>query len=370
MDAKIEGAGRVDEVTVDLGDRSYPILVGAGVLGATGTRLRSLVRGDRCAVVTNPTVAALYREPLAASLAEAGFAPLWIEVPDGEVHKNLASLSAVYDQLVAARFERSAPLIALGGGVIGDLTGFAAATYLRGVPFVQVPTTLLAQVDSSVGGKTGVNHPGGKNLIGAFHQPRLVVADTTVLRSLPPRELRAGLAEVIKYGAILDADLFARLETDMDRLLALEEASLRQVVRRSCELKAAVVGADERETEYRAILNFGHTLGHAVESVTGYERFLHGEAVAIGMVFAARLSAARGWFRPEEAARIRALVESAGLPTEVPADLEALDLAAAMASDKKVAAARVRFVALDAIGRTRFEWFTSEELAGAIPGRG
>ncbi|TMA96851.1 MAG: 3-dehydroquinate synthase, partial [Deltaproteobacteria bacterium] len=268
------------EVHVDLGARSYPVVIGAGLLAEVGPRLAAAGYRGRCALVTSERVGALYREPVAASLGQAGFAPVAVEIPDGEEHKNLAWLA-----------ERRSPLIALGGGVVGDLAGFAASTLLRGLPLVQVPTTLLAQVDAAIGGKTGINHALGKNLIGAFHQPRLVVIDVATLRTLPRREFVAGLAEVIKYGVIRDAELFATLEARLEALLGLEEAVLVPVVAACCRHKAAVVAADEREEGgERAVLNFGHTVGHALEVLTEYRRLLHGEAVAIGMVAAARVS--------------------------------------------------------------------------------
>jgi 3-dehydroquinate synthase len=350
-------------VTVALGERSYPIVIGAGVLDECGERLAAVCRPGRCALVTNPVVARLYAEQLKESLMGSGFDPIQIEIADGERYKTLDSVSHIYDVLLEAKLDRKAPLLALGGGVIGDLTGFAAATYLRGVPFVQVPTTLLAQVDSSVGGKTGVNHPLGKNLIGAFHQPVLVLSDSATLRTLPRRELVAGLVEVIKYGVILDAALFARIEEDLDALLALDERVLGAVIRRCCELKAEVVGADEREADYRAILNFGHTLGHGIESETQYSRYLHGEAVSIGMSFAAHFSASRGYCPPAVADRVVRLLRRLGAPTEVPTDLQARSLQAALAGDKKAAGGQVKFVFMEGLGRTRFEMVSAREIA-------
>src|SRR5438309_4240378 len=290
---RIDGAAH--EVRVDLGARSYPVVIGAGVLAEVGPRLAAAGYRGRCALVTSERVGTLYREPVVASLAEAGFSPVAVEIPDGEQHKNLAWLAVLYDRLLDAGIERRSPLIALGGGVVGDLAGFAAATLLRGLPLVQVPTTLLGQVDAAIGGKTGINHALGKNLIGAFHQPRLVVVDVATLRSLPRREFVAGLAEVVKYAVIRDAELFAALEAQLDGLLGLDESVLVPVVASCCEHKAAVVAADEREESgERAVLNFGHTVGHALEVLTEYRRLLHGEAVAIGMVAAARVSQARG----------------------------------------------------------------------------
>ncbi len=350
------------EIVVGLGDRSYPIVLGHGVLAETGVWLKEVAPPGRCALVTNPTVGALYADTVIRSAAAAGFEPVRIDVPDGEEHKNLASLARIYDGLVDAALERNSPLLALGGGVVGDLAGFAAATYLRGIPYLQLPTTLLAQVDSSVGGKTGIDHPRGKNLIGAFYQPRAVLIDLATLRTLPRRQLLAGFAEVVKYGAILDADLFAFLEQELAQVLALDTAVLQHVVRRCCELKAQVVERDERESGERAVLNFGHTIGHALESVTGYTRFLHGEAVAIGMVAEARVSAALGLCRPEVVERLRALLERAGLPVELPADIDSEKLAGAIELDKKVRGGKVKFVALEALGRTRFVLLTNREI--------
>jgi 3-dehydroquinate synthase len=350
------------EIVVGLGDRSYPIVLGHGVLAETGVWLKEVAPPGRCALVTNPTVGALYADTVIRSAAAAGFEPVRIDVPDGEEHKNLASLARIYDGLVDAALERNSPLLALGGGVVGDLAGFAAATYLRGIPYLQLPTTLLAQVDSSVGGKTGIDHPRGKNLIGAFYQPRAVLIDLATLRTLPRRQLLAGFAEVVKYGAILDADLFAFLEQKLAQVLALDTAVLQHVVRRCCELKAQVVERDERESGERAVLNFGHTIGHALESVTGYTRFLHGEAVAIGMVAEARVSAALGLCRPEVVGRLRALLERAGLPVELPADIDREKLAGAIELDKKVRGGKVKFVALEALGRTRFVLLTNREI--------
>jgi len=341
-------------VRVDLPGRSYLIWVGEGLLGAIGEHLRTLVEGRRCALVTNPVVGQLYAASVEASLNAAGLSCVRVEIPDGEEFKTLATVGQIYDALIEAGLERQDPVLALGGGVVGDIAGFAAATYLRGVPFVQLPTTLLAQVDSSVGGKTGVNHRLGKNLIGAFYQPCSVVADVSTLRTLPERELRAGLAEVVKYGVILDAELFALLEERLDSLLGREPQTLCAVVRRCCELKASVVMRDERESGERAILNFGHTLGHALESVTDYRRYLHGEAIAIGMVFAARLSAELGIAAPEIAERLERLLVRAGLPVTVPGDIDPARLLEALERDKKVQGGKIRFVCVEGLGRTRF----------------
>jgi 3-dehydroquinate synthase len=358
----------VETVTVELGDRSYPIIIGNRLLPGIGARLAALFTTDRATLVTNHTVGELYAARVMASLQEAGFRTTVIEIPDGEEHKNLAWLAFIYDRLLDARAERGSPIFALGGGVIGDLTGFAAATFLRGVPFVQLPTTLLAQVDSSVGGKTGINHPAGKNLIGAFYQPRLVLVDTDTLRTLPRREFASGLAEVIKYGVILDAKLFALIEAELDGILALDRDLLRHVVRESCALKAMVVRQDEREDDWRSVLNFGHTLGHAIETLTEYKRYLHGEAVAIGMALAAKLSHVRGYCKQETMQRIVELLKRAKLPVDVPPDLLGRQLALATESDKKVSGGKIKFVCVEELGRTRFEYLTGDEIAAVAAG--
>jgi len=332
-------------VTVDLADRSYPIVIGRGLLDGNFD-LSAFVRGSDCLVVSNETVAPLYYEKLCANLAECDVNS--INLPDGESFKTVATMQSILDRLVELRANRDIAVIALGGGVVGDIAGFAAACYMRGVDFIQVPTTLLAQVDSSVGGKTGVNHAQGKNLIGAFHQPQVVLIDTNTLDTLPDRELTAGLAEVIKYGAICDAEFFVWLEANMSALLARDPDALGHAIRRSCELKAEVVAEDEREAGRRAILNFGHTFGHAIEHCQGYGEWLHGEAVAAGMIMAARLSGLPGG----DVDRLAALVAAAGLPTEPPA-IAADAWLDAMGMDKKVQAKRLRFVLLDAIGKSR-----------------
>ena len=337
----------MDTLKVELGSRSYPILIGAGLL-AQAEVLRPLVPGRDLLIVTNTTVAPLYLSALIASLPERR--RLEVILPDGEVHKTLENASRVLDALVVNRFGRDSTVIALGGGVVGDLAGFAAACYQRGVAFVQVPTTLLAQVDSAVGGKTGVNHPGGKNLIGAFHQPVAVLSDTATLATLPPRELRAGLAEVIKYGLMCDAQLFEWLEKHIEELLANRPDALAHVVRRSCEIKAMIVGRDEREERGdRALLNLGHTFGHAVESATGYRKWLHGEAVGAGLVMAAAMSRELGLVNPEELVRVHTLVERAGLPTRS-AGVAPATVLEHMRIDKKVLAGRMRLVLLRRIG--------------------
>jgi len=337
----------VQRVSIDLGARSYQILIGPGLLDDAGA-LSEVVPARDVMVVTNEVVAPLYLERLVRGLR--GRRVETVQLPDGERHKTLATAARVLDALVAARMNRDACLVALGGGVVGDVAGFAAACYQRGVDFVQVPTTLLAQVDSSVGGKTGVNHPGGKNLIGAFHQPRAVVSDTGTLGSLPVRELRAGLAEVIKYGLVADVAFLDWIESNLEALLALDAAAVTQAVRRSCEIKAAIVAADEREHGARAHLNLGHTFGHAIEAAAGYGEWLHGEAVGVGMLMAADLSYRLGWLDGGDVERVRVLLQRAGLPWSAPriGATRALEL---MAMDKKVLAGRVRLVLLSRLGQ-------------------
>jgi len=340
----------METVRVALEARAYPVHIGAGAIDAEAL-YRPHLRAGQVAVVTNPVVAAHYLERVRAALARAGASPaIDVLVEDGEQAKSLSALEGVFDALLAARVGRDGLLIALGGGVVGDLAGFAAAVYQRGIPFIQVPTTLLAQVDSSVGGKTAVNHPRGKNMIGAFHQPAAVIADVGTLATLPDRELRAGIAEVIKHGFALDAALVEWLERNMARLLARDAAALAHVVRRSCELKAQVVAADEREAGARALLNFGHTFGHAIEAGAGYGAWLHGEAVAAGMVMAAELSVRAGLLPAADAKRLRRLVQAAGLPVAGPA-LAPERYLELMAGDKKAAGGRARYVVLQAVGR-------------------
>ncbi|MBI3375973.1 MAG: 3-dehydroquinate synthase [Betaproteobacteria bacterium] len=334
---------------VALGDRGYPIHVGPGLLESADLFAPHL--GATAAVITDALVAPLHLERLARTLERAGARVVSIVVPDGEQHKDWRTLDRVLDELLASRCDRSVTVVALGGGVVGDLAGFAAAIYQRGVAFIQVPTTLLAQVDSSVGGKTAINHARGKNMVGAFHQPRVVVADVGTLATLPGRELRAGLAEVIKHGLILDASFVAWLEDDMPKLLAGDAAALTRAVLRSCELKAQVVVSDEREQGLRAILNFGHTFAHAIEAGMGYGAWVHGEAVGAGMVMATELSLRAGLIGPQDARRPSALISAAGLPVAGPAGLSPERYLELMSVDKKAAGGRIRFVLLEAIGR-------------------
>ncbi len=335
-------------LNVELGERSYPIAIGPGLLADPAALVRH-VGGHKAAIVTNTTVAPLYLERIAAPLRAAGKEVVEIVLPDGEEHKQWGSLMAVFDALLANKCDRKTTLIALGGGVIGDLTGFAAASYMRGVPFVQIPTTLLAQVDSSVGGKTGINHPLGKNMIGAFYQPRAVLADTSTLDTLPPRELSAGLAEVIKHGAILDGEFFDWIEANIARLVARDPQALAHAIARSCEIKADVVRKDEREGGLRAVLNFGHTFGHAIEAGLGYGAWLHGEAVGCGMVMAADLSQRLGLIDAASVARLRKLVAAAGLPVVAP-DLGAERWIELMEVDKKNEGGAIKFILLKPLG--------------------
>jgi len=340
----------MQSIRVELGERSYPIHIGSDILDDASLYVPHLASG-RAAIVTNTVVAPLYLARVREALGTAGIQTLDIVVPDGEQAKEWRTLDQILDALMAARCDRQTTLIALGGGVVGDLAGFAAAVYQRGVPFIQLPTTLLAQVDSSVGGKTGINHPRGKNMIGAFHQPRAVITDVATLRTLPARELSAGLAEVIKHGLALDDAFTAWLEANVGRLLSGDADALTHAVRRSCELKAQVVAADERESGRRALLNFGHTFAHAIETGLGYGTWLHGEAVAAGMVMAAELSLRAGMIGEEDLRRVRELLGRARLPVAGPPDLTPDRYLELMAIDKKAAGGRIRFVVLEAIGR-------------------
>jgi 3-dehydroquinate synthase len=339
----------IQTLNVALGDRSYPIHIGSGLIQRAELILPHLKR-KQVAIVTNTTVAPLYLEKIAKPLREAGVGVIEIVLPDGEAYKNSETLNTIYDALLQNRCERSTTLIALGGGVIGDLTGYAAATYLRGVPFIQIPTTLLSQVDSSVGGKTGINHPLGKNMIGAFYQPKLVLADIDTLQTLPKRELSAGVAEVIKYGLIRDADFFDWLETNIKSVMGLDAAVISYAIYRSCKNKAEVVAADEHEAGERALLNLGHTFGHAIENAMGYGVWLHGEAVAAGTMLAADLSQRMGWLKDVEVNRMYDLLTASGLPLNAPnlGITKYLDL---MQSDKKVADGKIRLVLQQGIGK-------------------
>ena len=338
------------EVIINLGRRTYRIAIGSGILDQAGALLARLPVGKKVLLVTNPTVAELYAARVENSLAQAGFSPFRAAIPDGEQYKTLQSAELLYNRAYDAGLDRSCPVVALGGGVVGDLAGFVAATYMRGVPFVQIPTTLLAQVDSSVGGKVAVNHPRGKNIIGAFYQPVLVLTDTDTLATLNGREVRSGLAEVIKYGVIRDSAFFTWLEQNINRVLALNPEALAHVVEVSCRVKAAVVEEDETEQGARAILNFGHTVGHAVESLTNYTAFNHGEAVAIGMAAASRLAVNLGLLKANAAKSIDQLLHSAGLPLRIPEHLNEQEMVEAMTRDKKSYGGEITFVLPQDIG--------------------
>lgn len=353
-------------VRVAVGQYDYEVVVAPGALKELGQRLLALGNVGPVVLVTNPTVRTLYGKTTEASLREAGIDPVFAEIPDGERYKTMATLETILDAALSRGADRSSVIVALGGGVVGDLAGFAAATLYRGVRLYMVPTTLLAQVDSSVGGKTGINRPHGKNLVGAFHQPSGVLADTATLATLPEREYRAGLAEVIKYGVILDAEFFARLERNAEALNARDPELLGEVVERCVQLKAYVVERDERERGLRRLLNFGHTVGHAVEKATGYSRLLHGEAVSIGMVVAARLSAVLGVCGPEVEARVRTLSSALGLPTAIPADVDPAVVVDAVAYDKKAHGDKVVFVVAEAIGRCVQREIDRVSIRGAL----
>ena len=337
----------MQQLTVNLDDRSYPIHIGSNLLGRVEL-LAPHIAGRQVCIVTDDTVAPLYLQRLCQTLS--GYSVMPVVLPTGEAFKNWSTLQQIFDALLGARHDRRTTLIALGGGVIGDMTGFAAACYQRGVDFIQIPTTLLSQVDSSVGGKTGINHPAGKNMIGAFYQPKAVLIDTDTLRTLPEREVSAGLAEIIKYGLIRDIAFLDWLEQNMSALRALQPQLVTEAIARSCAIKAEVVAADEREGGVRAILNLGHTFGHAIEAHQGYGKWLHGEAVGAGMTMALQLSRTLGWLTIEEEQRCTALIAAAGLPVTPPADMTEADFTRLMAVDKKVLDGQLRLVLLKRLG--------------------
>ena len=357
----LEGVFRVSVLTVNLAENSYDIVIERGALASLGQRCRAVGLKGVAAVISNPTVAALYGAAVQESLEAAGFTVVQIEMPDGEEYKNSTTLNQVYDALLAAGVDRGSFVVALGGGVVGDVAGYAAATWMRGIPFVQVPTTLLAQVDSSVGGKTGIDHPKGKNLIGAFYQPRLVLIDIDTLATLDQRQFSAGLAEVIKYGVAIDLPFFEFIEANCAAILAMDPDVMIKIILRSCQLKAQVVEQDEKEAGLRAILNYGHTLGHAFESLSGYRGLVHGEAVAIGMVLAARISVAEGLCSREEFSRICALIARCGLPIEIP-HYDRQQLIDAVAADKKSKGGSITFICNQGIGEYAMSHHTPEEL--------
>lgn len=335
------------KITVELGDRSYPIIIEAGCLSAD--YLKSMLAGKKVCIVTNVTVAPLYLSELVAALPEPPVSV--VELPDGEQYKHMASIEKIFDAALSNKLNRSSVMIALGGGVVGDMTGFAAACYQRGIEFIQIPTTVLSQVDSSVGGKTGINHPLGKNMIGAFHQPSAVLIDTNTLKTLPKRELAAGIAEIIKYGLIIDEAFFNWLEVHMDELNELHEDSITYAIKRSCELKAEVVAEDEREGGLRAILNLGHTFGHAIEAKMGYGKWLHGEAVAVGMVMAVDMSVRMGMLSTDVLSRSCDLLKRANLPIAAPSEMSVEDFLTAMAVDKKNIHGKIRLILLEKLGK-------------------
>ncbi|RJP58491.1 MAG: 3-dehydroquinate synthase [Deltaproteobacteria bacterium] len=352
----------MDKITVNLGSRSYPICFGYSNLVELGKVIREFDFSDRIGVVTNPEVARLFFNTVERSLRDAGFNVFTIEIPDGEGYKSLEWTSILYDKLVSLKMDRKSALVALGGGVIGDITGFAAATFLRGIPYIQVPTTLLAQVDSSVGGKTGVNHPKGKNLIGAFYQPRLVFIDVDTLKTLPESEFISGLAEVIKYGIIWDSDLFKDLEDNLERIIGLDRKYILRIVKRCCSIKAKIVEEDEKESGVRSVLNFGHTIGHAIEALTDYKSYKHGEAVAIGMVTATQLSVEMGVCNESVFHRVKTLIQRAGLPTDLP-EFPKDEYVSAIELDKKMRSNKVKFVLAEDIGRVKFADLAAEDIS-------
>lgn len=351
----------MDTVTVALGDRSYTIHIAEHILAKAGELLSELRLNPKAAIITNSTIAPLYAEMLTGSMAKAGFKTSVIQLPDGEQYKNLEQIFFLYTKLLDFNLDRRSPVLALGGGVVGDMAGFAASTFLRGVPFIQIPTTLLAQVDSSVGGKTGVNLPQGKNLVGAFYQPRMVIIDPLVLRTLDARELRSGLAEVIKYALIHDHDFFLFLERNIEALMRLDTAALSFVIKKCCSIKAGITSQDETEQGIRAFLNFGHTIGHAVETLTDYKTYTHGEAVAIGMAAVARISSRLGYCTHHESDRTHELLQRAGLPTALPS-FPVSAYRSIIQKDKKRSGDSVRMVLMKKIG----DVFTAELAAQQV----
>jgi 3-dehydroquinate synthase len=339
----------MQRLSIDLGERSYEILIGPGLRKRAGEFLKAVFNPSRVVIITHPSINSLYGEEVMENFVAQGWTTDIIEVPEGESSKNLGQAEKLYDHLLELNCDRKSVLVALGGGVIGDLVGFVAATYQRGIPFVQMPTTLLSQVDSSVGGKTAVNHPKGKNMIGAFYQPRLVVADLETLRTLPAKEYRAGLAEIVKYGVISDPELFEFLETRYKEILNLDHHCLSKIIETSCAIKAKVVEKDERESHYRMILNFGHTLGHAIESLTNYSRFIHGEAVAMGMVRAAELSRSMGKCSEEVPRRLEALLKNLGLLVDMP-ELDSTAIIESLYHDKKTMDQKIKFILVKEFG--------------------
>jgi 3-dehydroquinate synthase len=343
----------MEKIRVELAERSYDISIGVNVLEGIGDYIKSFGLSPKIAVVSNPTVFSLYGERVSDSVKKAGFDFLKVIIPDGEEYKDLLWVQNIYNDLLKHKLDRSSALIALGGGVVGDITGFAASTYMRGISYIQIPTTLLAQVDSSVGGKTGVNHKLGKNMIGTFWQPRLVWIDVETLKTLPEKELLAGLAEVIKYGVIYDKELFDFLEVNREKILNLDNKALTHIIKRSCEIKAEVVSKDERESGLRSILNYGHTIGHAIETVTEYKNYLHGEAVAIGICLEARLSHMLNFIDNDQLSRIKGIIDSYGLPSEIPAGIDVNSMLSSIQLDKKAVAGELKFILPERIGSVK-----------------
>ncbi len=344
----------MQKVRLDLGDRSYDIVIDSGIISNIGEQLKGF-NFSKVAVISNPTVFNLYGGVFINSLKNAGFDCLEVIIPDGEEHKNYGQTYQILTELLRNRLDRKSCLIAFGGGVIGDITGFAASIYMRGINFIQIPTTLLAQVDSSVGGKTGVNHELGKNMIGTFYQPKLVLIDNETLKTLPKRELLCGIAEIIKYGIIWDKGLFDFMEKNREAVLNIERDAITHIIRRSCEIKAEVVSKDEREAGLRAILNYGHTIGHAIETETGYRRYLHGEAIAIGMHLEAKLSWLLGFIDERQVLKIKNLIDAYGLPSGLPNDLNTDKLVSHMKLDKKVEAGEMKFILPEKIGKVKIQ---------------
>jgi len=348
-------------ISVDLLERSYNIIIGSNLIEKIGDELKRFEFSPKTAIISNHTVFSLFGEKASISIKNAGFEPVSILIPDGEEYKNLDTLKNIYTELLKSKLDRKSSIIALGGGVVGDIAGFAASTYMRGISYIQVPTTLLAQVDSSIGGKTGVDHELGKNMIGTFYQPKVVLIDLDTLRTLPQNQLLAGLAEVIKYGIIYDERLFSFLETQKDPIMNLDNDAMTYIIKRSCEIKAEIVSKDEKESGLRSILNYGHTIGHAIETVTKYKRFLHGEAVAIGMCIEAELSNKLGLLNNNDLYRIISLIKKFGLPTEMPNDLNPSSICIAIKLDKKAIAGELRFILPEKIGKVKIHTGISED---------
>ena len=352
----------MEKVRVELGERSYDIVIGSNILRSIGASLKTFDFSPKVAVISNPTVYPLYGNIVTGSLKKQGFDVLTVTIPDGEEYKDLLWVEHIYNELLKKKLDRSSALVALGGGVIGDIAGFAASTYMRGISCIQVPTTLLAQVDSSVGGKTGVNHKLGKNMIGTFWQPSLVLIDVKTLKTLRRREFLAGIAEVIKYGVIWDEKLFNFLEAEKKKILNLDRDALLYVIKRSCEIKAEVVSEDEREAGLRSILNFGHTIGHALETATEYRQYLHGEAIAIGMHLEAKLANLLNLIENKKVLKVKALIDGYGLPSEMPADIDIAHILSSMQLDKKAVAGKLKFILPEKIGKVRIEKGISDKI--------